>query len=106
MAHMETLQSTINSRTWDIPQGATTDVVLQNAQVLAIDQVADERVAAPSVAKTVTLEVDAVAGQKLASQKGKRCASLIRVAEWSIAELRRMRRTHSPRGRAFGPPAH
>jgi pilus assembly protein CpaB len=45
--------------------GATTDVVLQNAQVLAIDQVADERVAAPSVAKSVTLEVDAVAGQKL-----------------------------------------
>jgi pilus assembly protein CpaB len=45
--------------------GATTDVVLQNAQVLAIDQVADERVAAPSVAKSVTLEVDTVAAQKL-----------------------------------------
>jgi pilus assembly protein CpaB len=45
--------------------GATTDVVLQNAQVLAIDQVADERVAAPSVAKSVTLEVDMVAAQKL-----------------------------------------
>jgi pilus assembly protein CpaB len=45
--------------------GATTDVVLQNAQVLAIDQVADERVAAPSVAKSVTLEVDTLAAQKL-----------------------------------------
>jgi pilus assembly protein CpaB len=45
--------------------GATTDVVLQNATVLAIDQVADERVAAPSVAKSVTLEVDTVAAQKL-----------------------------------------
>jgi pilus assembly protein CpaB len=45
--------------------GATTDVVLQNAQVLAIDQDADERVAAPSVAKSVTLEVDTVAAQKL-----------------------------------------
>jgi pilus assembly protein CpaB len=45
--------------------GATTDVVLQNATVLAIDQVADERTAAPSVAKSVTLEVDTVAAQKL-----------------------------------------
>lgn len=45
--------------------GATTDVVLQNATVLAIDQVADERAAAPSVAKSVTLEVDTVAAQKL-----------------------------------------
>jgi pilus assembly protein CpaB len=45
--------------------GATTDVVLQNATVLAIDQVADERSANPSVAKSVTLEVDTVAAQKL-----------------------------------------
>jgi pilus assembly protein CpaB len=45
--------------------GATTDVVLQNAQVLAIDQVADERAAAVSVAKSVTLEVDTGAAQKL-----------------------------------------
>jgi pilus assembly protein CpaB len=45
--------------------GATTDVVLQNAQVLAIDQVADERLAAPSVAKSVTLEVDTIAARKL-----------------------------------------
>jgi pilus assembly protein CpaB len=45
--------------------GATTDVVLQSAQVLAIDQIADERAAQPSVAKSVTLEVDTVAAQKL-----------------------------------------
>src|ERR1700730_9629555 len=45
--------------------GATTDVVLQNATVLAIDQIADERAAAVSVAKSVTLEVDTVAAQKL-----------------------------------------
>ena len=45
--------------------GATTDVVLQNATVLAIDQVADERSAQPSVAKSVTLEVDTNAAQKL-----------------------------------------
>jgi pilus assembly protein CpaB len=45
--------------------GATTDVVLQNATVLAIDQVADERAASVAVAKSVTLEVDMVAAQKL-----------------------------------------
>jgi pilus assembly protein CpaB len=45
--------------------GATTDVVMQDAQVLAVDQVADERLMAPSVAKSVTVEVDTVAAQKL-----------------------------------------
>jgi pilus assembly protein CpaB len=44
----------------------STDVVLQNALVLAIDQLADNRSAAPSVAKSVTLEVDPVAAKKLA----------------------------------------
>lgn len=44
---------------------ATTDIVLQNARVLAIDQVADERTEKPSVAKAVTLEVDVVGAQKL-----------------------------------------
>jgi pilus assembly protein CpaB len=44
---------------------ATTDIVLQNTRVLAIDQVADERAEKPSVAKAVTLEVDAIGAQKL-----------------------------------------
>ena len=44
---------------------ATTDVVLQNARVLAIDQIADERTDKPSVAKAVTLEVNVVGAQKL-----------------------------------------
>jgi len=44
---------------------ATTDIVLQNARVLAVDQVADERTEKPSVAKAVTLEVDVVGAQKL-----------------------------------------
>jgi pilus assembly protein CpaB len=44
---------------------ASNEVVLQNARVLAIDQVADERMAKPSVAKAVTLEVDTVGAQKL-----------------------------------------
>ena len=45
---------------------ATTDIVLQNIKVLAIDQTADERNDKPSVAKAVTLEVDTGSAQKLA----------------------------------------
>jgi pilus assembly protein CpaB len=44
---------------------ASTQVVLQNARVLATDQVADERAATPAVAKSVTLEVDTVSADKL-----------------------------------------
>jgi pilus assembly protein CpaB len=44
---------------------ATSEVVLQNVRVLAIDQTADERLEKPSVVKAVTLEVDAAGGQKL-----------------------------------------
>jgi pilus assembly protein CpaB len=45
---------------------ASTDVVLQNTRVLAIDQIADERTDKPAVVKAVTLEVDTVGAQKLA----------------------------------------
>jgi len=44
---------------------ASTEVVLQNVRVLAIDQIADERTEKPSVVKAVTLEVDVVGAQKL-----------------------------------------
>lgn len=44
---------------------ATTQVVLQNTKVLAIDQIADERAAKATVAKSVTLEVDTVEAQKV-----------------------------------------
>ena len=44
---------------------ATSEVVLQNVRVLGIDQMADERLEKPAVVKAVTLEVDAVGGQKL-----------------------------------------
>jgi pilus assembly protein CpaB len=42
------------------------DVVLQNTRVLAIDQLADERSEKPTVAKSVTLEVNTAGAQKLA----------------------------------------
>src|SRR5215813_11122291 len=45
---------------------SSTDVVLQNVRVLAIDQTADERNDKPSVARAVTLEVDTASAQKLA----------------------------------------
>jgi len=45
---------------------ALSDVVLQNARVLAVDQLADERAEKPSVVKAVTLEVDVIGGEKLA----------------------------------------
>jgi pilus assembly protein CpaB len=44
---------------------ATSDVILQSARVLAIDQTADERTDKPAVAKAVTLEVDTVGAQKI-----------------------------------------
>jgi pilus assembly protein CpaB len=43
----------------------SSDVVLQNIRVLAIDQIADDRVDKPAVVKAVTLEVEAVEGQKV-----------------------------------------
>lgn len=42
------------------------DVVLQNAKVLAVDQIADDSTEKPAVVKAVTLEVDTVAAQKIA----------------------------------------
>jgi pilus assembly protein CpaB len=45
---------------------AATDVLIENARVLAVDQVADERADKPSVVKAVTLEVNATDGQKIA----------------------------------------
>lgn len=42
------------------------DVVVRDAPVLAIDQVADDRTDKPSVVKAVTLEVSVVDGEKLA----------------------------------------
>jgi pilus assembly protein CpaB len=45
---------------------ATNEVVMQGVRVLAIDQIADERLEKPAVVKAVTLEVDVVGAQKLA----------------------------------------
>ncbi len=62
---------------------ATNDVVLQNARVLAIDQVADERTDKPSVVKAVTVEVDITGAQRLslASQVGNLSLALRKAGE-------------------------
>jgi pilus assembly protein CpaB len=45
---------------------AATDVVLEDARVLAIDQLADQKTDKPSVVKAVTLEVNVTDGEKVA----------------------------------------
>ena len=71
---------------------ATTDIVLQNVKVLAIDQTADERNDKPSVAKAVTLEVDTSAAQKLslAAQVGTLSLMLRKAGESATDATRRI----------------
>jgi len=66
---------------------AVNDVVLQNAKVLAVDQLADDRAEKPSVAKAVTLEVDIAGAQKLslASQIGTLSLALRRAGDSDAA---------------------
>lgn len=71
---------------------ATTEVVLQNTRVLAVDQSADERTSKPSVAKAVTLEVDTVGAQKvwLAASVGSLSLLLRKAGETDTERTRRV----------------
>jgi len=71
---------------------ATTEVVLQNRRVLAVDQTADERAAKAAVAKSVTLEVDTVEAQKvwLASTVGNLSLLLRKAGETAQARTRKI----------------
>lgn len=71
---------------------ATTDVVLQNTRVLAVDQSADERAAKAAVAKSVTLEVDTVDAQKiwLASSVGSLSLLLRKAGETAQVKTRKV----------------
>lgn len=75
-----------------VDKGGTTDVVLQNTRVLAIDQLADERSDKPAVVKAVTVEVDTVAAQKLtlASQVGTLSLALRKAGEATAGDQRRV----------------
>jgi pilus assembly protein CpaB len=71
---------------------ATTEVVLQNTRVLAVDQSADERAAKAAVAKSVTLEVTTVEAQKvwLASSVGSLSLLLRKAGETAEAATRKI----------------
>ena len=71
---------------------ATTQVVLQDARVLAIDQIADERAHQAKVAKSVTLEVNTVEAQKLwlASSVGNLSLLLRKAGETAEAHTRKV----------------
>ena len=68
------------------------DVVLQNARVLAVDQLADDAAERPTVAKAVTIEVDTVGAQKiaLASSLGNLSLMLRRAGELNVDTTRRV----------------
>jgi pilus assembly protein CpaB len=70
----------------------TTDLVVQNVPVLAIDQLADQRSDKPTLAKAVTLEVDTVDAQKLtlSAQLGVLSLALRKAGEAATAESRRI----------------
>jgi pilus assembly protein CpaB len=71
---------------------ATTEVVLQNTKVLAVDQSADERLFKASVAKSVTLEVDTIEAQKvwLASTVGSLSLLLRKAGETTAVKTRKI----------------
>jgi pilus assembly protein CpaB len=71
---------------------ATTEVVLQNTRVLAIDQSADERSFKAAVAKSVTLEVDTLEAQKvwLASSVGSLSLLLRKAGETAQTKTRKI----------------
>jgi pilus assembly protein CpaB len=71
---------------------ATTEVVLQNTRVLAVDQIADERASKAAVAKSVTLEVDTVDAQKiwLASSVGNLSLLLRKAGETAQVKTRKI----------------
>ena len=71
---------------------AATDIVLQNARVLATDQSADERASKPSIPKSVTLEVTTLEAQKvwLASSVGSLSLLLRKAGESDATPPRKM----------------
>ncbi len=71
---------------------ATTEVILQNRRVLAIDQSADERAAKAAIAKSVTLEVETMEAQKvwLASSVGNLSLLLRKAGETAAVKTRKI----------------
>jgi pilus assembly protein CpaB len=70
----------------------TSQIVLQNARVLAVDQSADERQTKAAVAKSVTLELDTIEAQKiwLAASVGTLSLLLRKAGETAEAPTRQL----------------
>ena len=68
------------------------DVVIQNARVLAVDQLADDAADRPTVVKAVTVEVDTIGAQKiaLAASLGNLSLMLRRAGEQVMDTTRRI----------------
>ena len=83
----------------------TNDVVIQNAKVLAVDQLADDAADRPTVARAVTLEVDTVAAQKiaLASSLGSLSLMLRRAGEQHMDATRRVTASDLAQTEAIAP---
>ena len=82
---------------------ATNDIVIQNARVLAIDQLADARAEKPSVVKAVTLEVEVTDGQKLALASAVGTLSLLLRKAGEVIENNPRRVTLTDLSRALSP---
>ncbi len=85
------------------PNAAMSDVVLQNVRVLAVDQMADDRADKPSVVKAVTLEVDAIDGEKVALASVMGTLSLMLRKAGDIGEATTRRITFADLGHAAAP---
>ena len=85
--HVDVLLTRQQERT-----NGTNDVVIQNARVLAVDQLADDAADRPTVVKAVTLEVDTVSAQKiaLAASLGNLSLMLRRAGEQVLDATRRV----------------
>jgi pilus assembly protein CpaB len=70
----------------------TSEVVLQNARVLAVDQSADERATKAAVSKSVTLELDTLGAQKvwLAASVGSLSLLLRKAGETAAVKTRQI----------------
>jgi pilus assembly protein CpaB len=76
----------------DNSEKPSTDVIIQNVRVLAVDQVADEKASTPTLARVVTVEVTTVDAQKvaLAQSVGQLSLSLRSAGSLDKAEARRI----------------
>jgi pilus assembly protein CpaB len=88
--HVDVLLTRQGEKETKIP--GSTDVVLQNTRVLAVDQQADDSADKPTVVKAVTLEVDTIAAQKiaLASSLGHLSLILRKAGELHLGHTRRV----------------